>query len=90
MKKPIALTLAALAAFYLGCPTTLTEDGFSLAQLQYAAAKRAFNRQDYFRAQRLANCARLNRSGRCLATAGPLLLPPGPGPGLPFPFLQGA
>src|SRR5580658_3622754 len=60
MVKCPFLFLAAFAILFLEY-TSPVEDGMRrLANRQFEAAKLAFNRQDYFLAQRLANLARVN------------------------------
>jgi beta-N-acetylhexosaminidase len=79
MKKGLPFTLAALAGVYFACAVPLSNGGYFLAELQFEAAKSAFNRQDYYLAQRLANQARANFSdaagawlllGHCLYLQG--------------------
>ncbi len=60
MNKGLPLFLAALVPAFLFFNTPLTNGRHQLANLQFEAAKKAFNTQDYFPSQQWAQLARLN------------------------------
>jgi beta-N-acetylhexosaminidase len=70
VKKYLLLALIAGAAIFFARAVPLSNGAYFLAQMQFESAKSAFNRQDYYRAQRLPNFAREN----CPEAAGAWLL----------------
>ncbi|HTC22293.1 MAG TPA: glycoside hydrolase family 3 N-terminal domain-containing protein, partial [bacterium] len=60
MPKRLLLILAAFLIFFFLYSHPLENGRRPLANLQFEEAKQAFNQQDYFLAERLANLARLN------------------------------
>src|SRR5581483_1957911 len=60
MPYRLMLSLALASLLFLTHNPSLENGRRLLANLQFEAAKKAFNEQDYFQAERLSNLARLN------------------------------
>ena len=70
MNKGLPIFFTFLLTVFIVVPSPLPNGSSILANLQFEGAKQAFNHQEYFLAQRLANLARVNSPG----SAAPWLL----------------